>query len=104
MAAMVGFGMERRVRYHRSASLRESPSGEESWLSKFEMSAPEQNARPAPVSTIAPTESSAFHLSSCSRTSTPISGIMAFSRSGRLNVMIPTRPLCSAMMCSWLIG
>ena len=103
IAAMVGFDMARRVRYQRSDSRLESPSDAESWRSKFDISAPEQNARPAPVRTIAPTESSVSQASSCPRTSNPISGIMAFSLSGRLNVIIPTRPLCSAIIYSWLI-
>ena len=52
------------------------------------MSAPAQNARPAPVSTMTRTSSSAAAASMAWRTSRSITGVHAFIRSGRFKVMV----------------
>jgi hypothetical protein len=54
------------------------------------MSAPAQNPRPAPVSTITRTASSSAAAFIASRTSRSISARQAFSRSGRLRVTTAT--------------
>ena len=59
---------------------------------KSPRSAPEQNARPSPVSTMAPMPSSSFQAPIWVRVSSRICSFMAFSLSGRLNRMMPTRP------------
>ena len=58
---------------------------------KSDMSAPAQNPRPAPVSTITRTPSSRSASSMASRTSRSIVAVHAFSLSGRFNVMVATR-------------
>ena len=52
------------------------------------MSAPAQNARPAPVSTMTRTSSSAAAASMAWRTSRSMIGVHAFMRSGRFSVMV----------------
>ena len=64
------------------------------------MSAPAQNARPAPVMTMAPISGSALHRAMASRYSDIMRGVHALSFSGRLKVMTPTRPFCSNAICS----
>ena len=63
-------------------------------------SAPEENARPAPVISTARTESDAASPSSIAVSSRPNSGVQAFSESGRFSVSRPTAPDCSQMMVS----
>ncbi len=53
-------------------------------------SAPAQNPRPAPVTTIARTSSSPSARSNASISSRPIVGVNAFRRSGRLSVIVST--------------
>src|SRR5262249_24499375 len=63
-------------------------------------SAPAQNARPAPVTTIARTASSASHAANASASSRPIVGVYAFSRSGRLSVITATPSRTSSKISS----
>jgi hypothetical protein len=53
-------------------------------------SPPEQNARPAPVRTIARTPGSVSSAAKVSRSSAYTSKVRAFSRSGRLSVSVAT--------------
>lgn len=59
------------------------------------MSAPAQKARPAPVSTMTRTLSSALDASIAWRTSRSMTGVQAFMRSGRLSVMVAILSLTS---------
>ena len=59
------------------------------------ISAPAQNARPAPVSTMTRTSSSAAAASIAWRTSRSMIGVHAFMRSGRLSVMVAILSLTS---------
>jgi hypothetical protein len=59
------------------------------------MSAPAQNARPAPVSTITRALSSAAAASMAWRTSRSMTGVHAFMRSGRFKVMVAIFSLTS---------
>ena len=63
------------------------------------MSAPAQNARPAPVSTMTRTSSSAAAVSMAWRTSRSMIGVHAFMRSGRFSVMVAIFSLTSYRMC-----
>ena len=63
-------------------------------------SAPEENARPAPVISTARTDSDAASPSSTWRSSRPNWGVHAFSESGRFRVSRPTAPDCSQMIVS----
>ena len=54
------------------------------------MSAPEQNARPAPVMTIPTTAGSRSARPTAWRTSSPIRFVQAFSAPGRLSVIVAT--------------
>ena len=64
------------------------------------MSAPAQKPRPAPVTTIAPTRSSASASSMASLSSAPIWGVQALSFSGRFRVSSATSSRRSLMICS----
>ncbi len=59
------------------------------------MSAPAQNPRPAPVSTITRTPSSALASCMAARTSRPITAVHALSLSGRLRVTVAIRSFTS---------
>jgi hypothetical protein len=59
------------------------------------MSAPAQNARPAPVSTMTRTLSSPAAASIALRTSCSMIGVHAFIRSGRFSVMVAILSLTS---------
>jgi hypothetical protein len=59
------------------------------------MSAPAQNARPAPVSTMTRTSPSEAACIMASRTSRSITAVHAFMRSGRLSVMVAIFSLTS---------
>jgi hypothetical protein len=63
------------------------------------MSAPAQKARPAPVSTITRTLSSAAAVSIAWRTSRSMIGVHAFMRSGRFSVMVAILSFASYKMC-----
>ena len=60
-------------------------------LAPPETSAPAQNALPAPVTTTAPTSGSASTRSKASMSSSRISVVTEFSRSGRFSVIVATR-------------
>jgi hypothetical protein len=64
------------------------------------MSAPAQNPRPSPVSTMAPTPGSRFADPNASASSSAIVGVHALSRSGRLSVTSCTSPRRSLRICS----
>src|SRR5512134_3102866 len=68
------------------------------------MSAPAAKAFSLPVSRIAPMPASASNASSASPSSAIRPGLSAFSCFGRLRVMTPTRPFCSAVMNSKLMS
>ena len=63
-------------------------------------SAPAQKARPSAASRIAPMPGSAFQAAIWSWISAPIWAVHAFSFSGRLSRMTPTRPRVSERICS----
>ena len=64
------------------------------------MSAPAQNARPAPVTTIAPIPASAFVSLMALVSSRPMRVFHALSFSGRSSVISSTSPRCSVRIVS----
>jgi hypothetical protein len=66
-----------------------------SMLLSASISAPAQNARPAPVSTMTRTSSSRLAAVIASRTSCSMIAVHAFMRSGRLSVMVAILSLTS---------
>ena len=89
----MGF-VRRTASTHRVGTVSSSP-----WASSAK-SAPAQKARPAPVSTMAPTAGSSAQASRQAIVSSVMAALQALSFSGRLRVRMPTRPWLSARMVS----
>ena len=109
MAAITGLVESKRRRVNWPPPSRgTSPSAWRSRQSKVlpprSRSAPAQNPRPAPVTTIALTPSSASACSSASISSDCMVGVNAFSRSGRLSVIVRTRSATSYWISLKSIG
>ena len=64
------------------------------------MSAPAQNPRPAPVTTMAPIDGSSLAAVIASVSSRIMRGVHVFSFSGRLSVRSSTRSRSSLVICS----
>ena len=98
-------GLEPRIRlvqFTAVAAPRARTSVSKRWLKPCR-SAPAQKARPSPTIRIAPIASSSFQALIWPAISPAITSVQAFSFSGRLSRITPTRPCVSVRICSCAI-